>query len=192
MSRTLVLGGARSGKSAYAEQLALATNLPLVYIATAQARDAEMQARIAHHQQRRATDWLLVEEPLALAEALLIWCTPGRVVLLDCLTLWLSNILFPEFDQEADQHADVAVIGLPDCFHTRRRQFLSALDTLPGELIIVSNEVGLGVIPYGAVSRCFVDEAGRLNQHVAQRCERVVLVTAGLPLDLKNTLSGPR
>jgi adenosylcobinamide kinase/adenosylcobinamide-phosphate guanylyltransferase len=181
MTRTLVLGGARSGKSAYAESLAAAAGKEMIYIATAQAGDAEMQARIAHHRQQRSAMWVLVEEPLALGDALLSWCAPHRVVLVDCLTLWLSNLLF----SETANFPDIGVIAPPKVFHEQRARFLRALELVGGELVLVSNEVGMGVVPYGAVSRCFADEAGRLNQEVASRCERAVLVAAGLPLALK-------
>ncbi len=181
MTRTLVLGGARSGKSAYAERRAAACGKDVIYIATAQAGDLEMQARIEHHRQRRPVHWVAVEEPLALADAVLAWCAPHNVVLVDCLTLWLSNLLF----SDAVDFPDVGVIALPQVFHQQRAQFLQALLEVRGELVLVSNEVGMGVVPYGAVSRRFADEAGRLNQEVAARCERVVLVAAGLPLSLK-------
>jgi len=181
MAATLVLGGARSGKSSYAESLATASGKQAVYIATAQGRDAEMQLRISHHQQARPADWLLVEEPVALAAALHAWCTPDRVVLVDCLTLWLNNVLFSELET----YPEVGVIALPALFHEQRAELLSALDRIHSELILVSNEIGLGVVPCGSVARCFVDEAGRLNQEVAKRCTRVVLVTAGLPLLIK-------
>lgn len=181
MTRTLVLGGARSGKSAHAEGLAAASGREVIYVATAQAGDAEMQARIDHHKQRRSTHWFTVEEPLALGDTLLGWCAPHRVVLVDCLTLWLSNLLF----SEAVNLPDIGVIALPKVFHEQRARFLHALEQVSGELVLVSNEVGMGVVPYGAVSRSFADEAGRLNQEVASRCERAVLVAAGLPLVLK-------
>ncbi|PRC91529.1 bifunctional adenosylcobinamide kinase/adenosylcobinamide-phosphate guanylyltransferase [Solimicrobium silvestre] len=183
MTRTLVLGGARSGKSAFAETLAENQGKEVIYIATAQAKDTEMAARIKHHQQQRPASWRLVEEPLALGEALLKWCAPDRVVLIDCLTLWLANLLF----DEKTEYPEIGLIPLPELFHEQREQFLTALTQVTGELILVSNEVGLGVVPYGAVSRCFVDEAGRLNQAVAKHCENVLLVAAGLPLVLKGS-----
>lgn len=185
MTRTLILGGARSGKSAYAEQLLADSDQEVIYIATGLALDAEMQARIEHHQQRRPVSWRVIEEPLALAAALRTWCTPGRVVLVDCLTLWLTNLLLTD----AANYPDIGIIELPDRFHTQREQFLQALEQITGNLVMVSNEVGLGIVPYGAISRCFMDEAGRLNQLVAQHCERVVLVVAGLPLSLKGPTS---
>lgn len=172
--RTLILGGARSGKSALAERLAAATEHPVAYIATAQAHDEEMAARIAHHRARRPAHWQSVEEPLALADALRAHARPGSCVLVDCLTLWLSNLL------GADD---------PARFAREREALLEALPTLPGQVLLVSNEVGLGVVPMGELSRRFVDEAGRLHQALATRCERVLFVAAGLPLVLKGSLA---
>ena len=183
MTRSFILGGARSGKSSYAEQLAAQSRKEVVYIATGQARDAEMQQRIEHHQQRRPQQWRLVEQPIALAQAIQQWCAPERIVLVDCLTLWLSNLLFAE----RVDYPEVGLIEMPPLFIEQRALFLDSLASLNGDLIIVSNEVGLGIVPFGAVSRCYVDEAGRLNQEVAKRCENVVLVTAGLPLVLKGS-----
>ena len=181
MTKTLILGGARSGKSAYAEQCAVASGKQVIYIATGFAGDDEMRSRIAHHQLRRPADWIVVEEPVELEAALLKWCAPEHVVIVDCLTLWLTNILF----SGEMNYPEVGQISIPEQFHTERAQFLNVLSLIKSELILVSNEVGMGIVPYGAVSRCFSDEAGRLNQDVAQRCERAVLVVAGLPLILK-------
>lgn len=181
MSRTLILGGARSGKSAYAESVAIASGREVVYLATAQAGDAEMTARIAHHRQQRPALWTTVEEPLALGDTLLQWSTSGRLVLVDCLTLWLSNLLFAE----AQDFPEIGRITPPACFEIQRALFLHALETMTGDVILVSNEVGMGGVALSAVSRWFADEAGRLNQAVAARCERVILVAAGLPLALK-------
>ena len=194
MTRTLVLGGARSGKSAYAERLAvrLATRLAIedgkevVYIATARAGDGEMATRILHHRQQRPSAWSTVEEPLALGEAVRYWCVPGRVVMIDCLTLWLSNLML----SDGMVHPDVGDIILPELFHAQRADFLdtlAALEIASGDLVMVSNEVGMGIVPWGAISRSFTDEAGRLNQAVAALCESAVLVVAGLPLVLKGT-----
>lgn len=183
MTRTLVLGGARSGKSGFAEELALASGKELVYIATAQAGDGEMASRIAHHRSQRDDRWTTVEEPLALADALSRWCAPQRVVLVDCLTLWLSNLLFSAGDACPEQEDFL----LPPRFHTERAALLQALEQCAGDVLLVSNEVGMGIIPMGAISRCFVDEAGRLNQAVAAVCDRAVFVAAGLPLVLKGT-----
>jgi adenosylcobinamide kinase/adenosylcobinamide-phosphate guanylyltransferase len=143
-----------------------------------------MDARIAHHRDNRPPTWTTVEEPVSLGAVLTCWCAPERLVLIDCLTNWLSNLLF----SEAREFPDVGEIVPPECFHEERECFLQALDQAAGEVILVSNEVGMGVIPQGAVSRWFVDEAGRLNQAVAKKCEQVLWVAAGLPLQMK----GPR
>lgn len=183
MTRTLVLGGARSGKSAYAEKLATESGKEVIYIATAgqHTGDDEMAARIAHHRQRRPAQWTTVEEPLALGEQLLRWSSPERLVLVDCLTLWLSNLLF----SDGKEYPDVGNLVLPERFHQEQASLADALSRCGGDVVMVSNEVGMGIVPYGAVSRCFVDEAGRLNQSVAAICERAVFVAAGLPLVLK-------
>lgn len=171
--QTLILGGARSGKSALAERLAVASGREVVYVATAQALDLEMAERIAHHRAQRPASWLSVEEPLMLASILRQHAADNRCVLVDCLTLWLSNLL-----------------GIEDGRHfgSQTQAVLDTLPTLPGDILFVSNEVGLGVTPMGALSRRFVDEAGRLHQSLAQRCDRVLFVAAGLPLALKGTL----
>lgn len=179
--RTLVFGGARSGKSAYAEKLAGDSGKEVVYIATAQAGDGEMAVRIEHHRRQRPPGWTTVEEPLALAAVLAQWAAPQRVVLVDCLTLWLSNLMF----DGTTEYPDVGAIALPPRFHEQRAALLSALETAAGDVVLVSNEVGMGIVPYGAVSRAFTDEAGRLNQAVAAVCDRAVFVAAGLPLVLK-------
>jgi adenosylcobinamide kinase / adenosylcobinamide-phosphate guanylyltransferase len=181
MTRTLVLGGARSGKSAHAEQLAADSGKSVVYIATAEAGDAEMTARIAHHRERRDQAWTTVEETHALGDAIARWSAPDRLLLIDCLTVWLSNLLFAD----GRAYPEIGAIVPPDCFHAQRAQLLNALEHAAGDVILVSNEVGMGVVPQGAISRWFVDEAGRLNQAVAARCDRAVLVVAGLPLRLK-------
>lgn len=165
---TLVLGGARSGKSAFAEALVRGSGLRPVYLATAQALDGEMRARVEHHRRQRGGGWTLVEEPLELAATLRAESAPGRAVLVDCLTLWLTNLLLAERDPAAE------AAGLAE-----------ALAELPGPVVLVSNEVGQGVVPANALARRFVDEAGRLHQRLAAVAQRVVLVTAGLPLHLK-------
>lgn len=172
--RTLILGGARSGKSALAERLAAASGHEVVYIATAQAHDAEMAERIAHHRAQRPVHWLSVEEPLALADVLRAQARPGRCVLVDCLTLWLSNLL-----GDADESR----------FESERTALLDMFPSLTGQVLLVSNEVGLGVVPMGELTRRFVDEAGRLHQALASQCERVVFVAAGMPLVLKGSLA---
>ncbi|WP_193371281.1 bifunctional adenosylcobinamide kinase/adenosylcobinamide-phosphate guanylyltransferase [Pelagibius marinus] len=165
---TLVLGGARSGKSSYAEELAESRAGACVYLATATAGDDEMAERIARHQDRRGARWRTVEAPLDLSGALAASASPDCVVLVDCLTLWLSNILLKELNVENE--CGKLVAALPD---------------LNGPVIFVSNEVGLGIVPDNALARRFRDEAGRLNQVVAAAAQSVVFVAAGLPLALK-------
>jgi adenosylcobinamide kinase/adenosylcobinamide-phosphate guanylyltransferase len=182
MTHTLVFGGARSGKSALAERLARDAGKLVVYLATSHAGDAEMAARIAHHRARRPAEWQTVEEPTALAATLRALCAPERIVLVDCLTLWLTNLMFAA----RQDYPDVGPVDLPPLFARERAALLDWLDApSAGDVVFVSNEVGMGIVPYGAVSRSFVDEAGRLNQDVAARCERVLFVAAGLPLALK-------
>jgi adenosylcobinamide kinase/adenosylcobinamide-phosphate guanylyltransferase len=182
MTRALILGGARSGKSAHAESLATGSGKEVVYIATAQAEDSEMAARIGHHRQRRPAGWTTVEEPIALGDALLRGRAPQRIVIIDCLTLWLSNLLFSGHTA----FPEIGPVALPALLQAQRARFLAALAHAGGDVVLVSNEVGMGIVPQGAVSRCFADEAGRLNQAVAGSCERVVLVAAGVPLMLKD------
>ncbi|MCL5043451.1 MAG: bifunctional adenosylcobinamide kinase/adenosylcobinamide-phosphate guanylyltransferase [Gammaproteobacteria bacterium] len=166
----LILGGARSGKSRHAEMLARATGLPVVYIATAQALDDEMAARIDQHRAQRPADWTLVEEPLALAAALQREAAVGRCLLVDCLTLWLSNLLLVDEPGRLEQETSALLTLLP---------------ALPGQVILVSNETGLGVVPMGELSRRYVDAAGHLHQALAAHCQRVTFCVAGLPQLLK-------
>src|SRR6478672_3067639 len=177
MTRTLVFGGARSGKSAHAEALAAASGKPVIYIATAQAGDGEMSARIVEHRRRRDPSWRTVEEPIALGARIAECSPPGNLVLVDCLTLWLTNLLF----SGGEAFPEVGEIPVPPAFDIERAALLSALKHAAGDLILVSNEVGMGIVPMGAVSRWFVDQAGWLNQAVAARCDRVAFVAAGLP-----------
>ncbi|WP_309461085.1 bifunctional adenosylcobinamide kinase/adenosylcobinamide-phosphate guanylyltransferase, partial [Xanthomonas oryzae] len=166
----LILGGARSGKSALAERIALTSGLAVTYLATAQAFDDEMQRRIAHHRSQRSPQWQCVEEPIALAATLQAHAAPDCCVLVDCLTLWLSNLL---------GHPDAGV------FARERDALLATLPQLPGQIVLVSNEVGQGIVPLGELTRRFVNEAGWLHQALALQCERVVFVVAGLPMVLK-------
>lgn len=194
-SRTLVLGGARSGKSSYAESLAESLiqlgNKQVLYIATAHppraTEDSEMQARIAHHQARRNPSWKTLEVPIALGKAIETHSTPECVIVVDCLTVWLSNLLF----DASTIYPEVGVIDLPANFVTQRQALLDGLSKAMngnlGDIILVSNEVGMGIVPMGALNRLFVDEAGRLNQSVAAVCDRVVFVAAGCPLYLKGS-----
>lgn len=165
---TLVLGGARSGKSRHAEALVESQPGPCVYLATAEAKDAEMAARIEQHRARRGTRWETLEEPLALAEALGRVARPDGAVLVDCLTLWLSNLMGAGRDVTAESEA-----------------LVSTLPALPGPVVLVSNEVGLGVVPENALARAFVDYAGCLHHNIATVAQSVVFMAAGLPLQLK-------
>ncbi len=167
-SVTLVLGGARSGKSRYAERLVEGCGGGPVYIATGEAGDAEMVERIAHHRARRGRHWQTVEAPLELAAALAASVAPDRGVLVECLTLWLANLIEAGRDV-ADEIA----------------RLLAALPALDGPVVFVANEVGLGIVPDNALARAFRDHAGRLNQDIAAAADRVVFVAAGLPLVLK-------
>lgn len=169
-SHSLVLGGVRSGKSRYAQLLAEASGLPVVYIATATADDVEMQARIEKHRAERPDAWTVVEEPIALANILQEYAAVDRCLIVDCLTLWLTNLLLLEDDAELERQRD---------------ELLKIAGTLPGRIIFVSNEVNMGVVPMGELSRRFCDEAGLLHQALAAQCEQVVLMVAGLPLRVK-------
>ena len=180
--RELIIGGARSGKSVLAEKRAANSGLDVVYVATAQALDGEMERRIAHHQARRPAHWGLVEAPLDLAAALRAHAAPDTCLLVDCLTLWLSNLLFAGLAAKQAEAGEPVVCPL---FSGEVQALIDTLPQLPGEVVLVSNEVGWGVVPMAAVSRLFADEQGRLNQRVATVCERVTLVAAGLPLALK-------
>ncbi|WQG57168.1 bifunctional adenosylcobinamide kinase/adenosylcobinamide-phosphate guanylyltransferase [Pseudomonas sp. RTB3] len=166
----LILGGARSGKSRLAEKLACDSGLPVTYIATSQPLDGEMNERVALHRQRRPEHWGLIEEPIELARVLRDNAAVDRCLLVDCLTLWLTNLLMLED---------------PERLALEREALLNCLAGLPGEIIFVSNETGMGVVPLGELTRRYVDEAGWLHQALAERCQRVVLTVAGLPLTLK-------
>jgi len=159
----------------------------VIYLATAQVFDTEMQERIEHHQHRRPSDWATQECPLTIGEAILRLSQPDNLILLDCMTLWLSNLLFCE----QRDYPEVGKIHPPAAFTEQRAALFHALETLPGSILLVSNEVGMGIIPQGAISRWFVDEAGRLNQSLAQICEQVTWVAAGLPLHLKSAEQVP-
>jgi adenosylcobinamide kinase/adenosylcobinamide-phosphate guanylyltransferase len=167
----LILGGARSGKSRLAEQTAKETGLSVIYIATAQALDTEMQQRIAHHQQQRPAHWQVFEEPIYLADRLLQCDQANQLILVDCLTLWLTNLLLAE--DSALQQQQI-------------QQLLNVLPQLKSKIILVSNETGLGVVPMGEISRRFVDEAGRLHQNLGQLANKVVFCVAGFPMILKD------
>ncbi len=165
---TLVLGGARSGKSRWAEALVTAEPGPWTYLATAQAFDAEMEERIAEHRARRAAGWATVEAPLALAEAVSREGARGNPMLIDCLTLWLSNVMLAGHEGEpASDALEAAVVACRT------------------PIVAVSNEVGLGIVPETPLGRRFRDAQGRLNQRMAATADRVVLMVAGLPLQVK-------
>lgn len=170
---TLVLGGARSGKSAHAEALVESQPGPCLYLATAEPHDAEMAERIAAHRARRGTRWRTLEEPLELAAALAEGAPADGAVLVDCLTLWLSNLMAAGRDPAGEA-----------------RRLVAALPGVAAPVVFVSNEVGLGIVPDNPLARRFRDEAGRLNQAVAAAAGRVVFVAAGLPLVLKEPSSG--
>ncbi len=165
----LVLGGQRSGKSRYAESVVAARGLAPVYLATATAGDAEMAERIARHRARRGDAWRLVEEPLDLPAALRAAARPDAIVLVECLTLWLSNLLGAAREVEAE--ADRLVATLAD---------------VAGPAVLVTNEVGSGIVPENALARRYVDHLGVLNRRVAAAVDEAVLVVAGLPLRLKS------
>lgn len=165
----LVFGAARSGKSRFAERLALATGLSPIYIATAEARDGEMAARVAAHRAARAgRGWTTIEEPLDLVALLAAHAAPHAVMLVDCLTLWLSNLMEHMRDPEAEGDALAAFVA-----------------AAPGPIVLVSNEVGAGIVPMNALARRFQDAQGQLNQKIAAAAASVFLVSAGQPLRLK-------
>ncbi len=164
---TFILGGARSGKSTYAERLVEATGLPKVYIATAQAFDVEMEKRIVEHQQRR-NGWQTIDAPLNLAEAISTQRGKSNAVLVDCLTLWLTNLLMAEHDIVSAFHVLIGVLRAAD-----------------HPIVLVSNEVGLGIVPENALARAFRDHTGRLHQMIAAEAAQVHFIAAGLPIKLK-------
>ena len=171
---TLILGGVRSGKSRLAEGIARDSGLAVVYVATAQPGDDAMRARIAAHQARRPADWHLIEEPLALAGILSRESAPDRCILVECLTLWLTNLLMNNDELR---------------LHTEIEALTETVAQTPGRLILVGTETGMGIVPLGELSRRFCDLAGALHQTLAQRCDQVILSVAGLPLAVKGVAS---
>lgn len=165
---TLILGGARSGKSGFAEQLVAASGLEAVYVATGRSFDQEMEDRIRHHRERRGAEWQTIEEPLALTETLQEQGREGRAMLVDCLTLWVTNLMMDNRDVDAEA--------------SRLAQTVSEAS---GAVVLVSNEVGMGIVPDNAMARQFRDHAGRLHQLVAAQAQDVYLMAAGLPLKMK-------
>jgi adenosylcobinamide kinase / adenosylcobinamide-phosphate guanylyltransferase len=178
---TLITGGARSGKSGYAETLATQSGLEVVYLATARAGDTEMEERIRRHRARRPAGWLTVEEPIALGAALRMQARAERCIVIDCLTLWLTNLILAEHSSSR-VGGDVAPVEPGPRFAAERVDLLEALRTVPGQMIAISNEVGMGVVPLGALNRFFVDETGRLNQDIAASADKVVWMVAGCPV----------
>jgi adenosyl cobinamide kinase/adenosyl cobinamide phosphate guanylyltransferase len=170
---TFILGGARSGKSRHAEELVMTQPGPWRYVATGQAFDAEMEERIATHRDRRGPGWLTREAPLDLAGALQDLGSEPQPILVDCLTLWLTNLMLGEHDVAA------AVERLDH-----------ALDRIRAPVVMVSNEVGLGIVPDNRLARAFRDEAGRLHQRLAARADRVLFMVAGLPMTVKDVQAG--
>ena len=166
---TLVLGGARSGKSRFAEGLITAAPGPWVYLATGEAGDTEMAVRIRHHRERRGEGWITIEETLKLPDALRRAAGEGRAILVDCLTLWVSNLMAAGRDVTAETQGLVA-----------------ALPQISSPIVFVANEVGLGIVPDNALARAFRDEAGRVNQAIAAAANRVYFIAAGLPLVMKD------
>ena len=164
----LVLGGARSGKSSYAEAMVEASGLQPLYLATGRAFDTEMESRIASHRERRGPQWQTVEEPLTLAETLKLHAAADRFVLVDCLTLWITNLMMAERDIAAETAK--LVVTLPE---------------LSGPVVFVSNEVGLGIVPDNRMAREFRDHAGFLHKAVAAAVDEVYFMAAGLPLRMK-------
>ncbi|MGA2396986.1 MAG: bifunctional adenosylcobinamide kinase/adenosylcobinamide-phosphate guanylyltransferase [Steroidobacteraceae bacterium] len=170
IGKMLVLGGVRSGKSRHADELARPRAGAVTVIATGEARDAEMAARIEAHRSHRDARWRVIEEPVRLAAALQAAASPDGLVIVDCLTLWLSNLLEASDTEAAPRET---------------RALLAALPALSGDCILISNEVGFGIIPASALARRFGDEAGVLHQRIAALCDRVILMVAGLPLTVK-------
>ena len=183
-TRLLVTGGARSGKSAYAERRALelssAAGGDVVYLATAAVLDDEMKSRVATHRQTRPAHWQTVEEPLHLGRRIRELAKPGRVLLIDCVTLWLTNVLGLN---EPGAEAPGAHQARLDA---ERDDLIAALSQSTGSVILVTNELGSGVVPMGALTRRFVDEHGRTNQRIAEACDSVVLMVSGVPLAVKS------
>ena len=174
MASTLILGGARSGKSSYAESLAKGSGLEVHYVATAQPLDHEMVVRIHHHQQQRPDDWLLIEEPLELLDVVQCEADQSRLLLIDCLTLWLNNLI-GRGDSDEEIRQQISELA-----------YMAAVAR--GKVVMVSNEVGLGIVGENPLVRRFVDQSGWMNQQIASTAQNVVLVTAGLPLALKGAL----
>jgi adenosylcobinamide kinase/adenosylcobinamide-phosphate guanylyltransferase len=174
MSIHLILGGARSGKSAYAEKRALECGLPVTYIATAQIYDDEFESRVQHHQDRRPKHWQLIEEPHFLSTTLQANDKPGTTIIIDCLTLWLAQWICEDCAPPRSSS-----------WQLQREALLKILPSMQAKVFLVSNEVGMGIVPMGEINRQFQDEQGRLNQAIAQIANQVSFIAAGLPIKLK-------
>ncbi len=174
MATHLILGGARSGKSTFAEKIATESLLPVTYIATAQVYDTEFGKRVAEHQVRRPKHWQTIEKPFQLAATLQAHAASNRCLIVDCLTLWLAQCICPDCAPPEGVN-----------WQQERSDLLASLPNLPGTILLVSNEVGMGIVPLGEINRQFQDEQGWLNQAVATICNEVTFVAAGLPLKLK-------
>ncbi len=174
MAIHLILGGARSGKSAFAEKLATDSGQPVTYIATAQVYDPEFGQRVEHHKNRRPAHWKTVEQSFSLGEALQAHAKADEVIIVDCLTLWLAQCICPDCDRPQNLS-----------WQQERSTLLDVLPSLQGTVLLVSNEVGMGIVPLGEINRQFQDEQGRLNQAIAQLADQVSFIAAGLPLTLK-------
>jgi adenosylcobinamide kinase / adenosylcobinamide-phosphate guanylyltransferase len=174
LSIHLIVGGARSGKSAYAERLAINSDLLVTYIATAQVYDDEFASRVDHHKERRPKHWQIIEAPFSLAKTIEAHASADSCLIVDCLTLWLAQCICPDCDRPDNIH-----------WQQERENLLDVLPKLAGLVILVSNEVGLGIVPLGEINRQFQDEQGRLNQAIGKVADEVSFVAAGLPLKLK-------
>ena len=168
----LVLGGVRSGKSAFAQEQVALSGKPVSYVATSQVWDDDMAERVRLHKANRPSDWQIIEEPLALAKVLDSLNSPEQAVIVECLTLWMTNLLCLEDEARLEEE---------------KRALVSAVEAFEGDLVLVSSEVGLGIMPMNALARRFGDEAGVMNQMLAKLTDRVTFVAAGLPLPLKST-----
>jgi adenosylcobinamide kinase/adenosylcobinamide-phosphate guanylyltransferase len=170
MASTLIIGGMKSGKSMLAEQQAIHSNLPVTYVATASAHDNEMQQRIQRHQQCRPVHWQTVEESIHLASLIKNHDRKNQCIVIDCLTLWLTNLLMLENDALLNKEIE---------------EFVQLISSVKGQLIMVSNESNMGIIPLGELTRRYCDEVGILHQRLAQQCDNVIFTIAGLPHVLK-------
>ncbi|MDA8228855.1 MAG: bifunctional adenosylcobinamide kinase/adenosylcobinamide-phosphate guanylyltransferase [Desulfitobacterium hafniense] len=179
----LVTGGARSGKSSFAELLASYTNSPVVYIATAQIFDEEMVERVKKHRQQRPSDWIVLEEPVHLADALSSYAEFEGVILVDCVTIWLSNLLLPHLDSLTNV---LSIQEIEQKLLSEVKRCLKVAKQVKPQVIFVTNEVGQGIVPENYLARVYRDLAGRCNQLIAKSADEVYLVVAGYPIEIKH------